>query len=142
MVKYCDKLNLVIKLQKGKVLFWYNYLYDGICRWLGELDFLLYYGSCYVQKGEKWVVKIWVNINGDGKEEFRVWKMGYNWLVRNNYKKEIVNVLYFEIYEKIGVENKYIRDMNKNIVMDVKNEDFLKEDVYIVKEENIKLGVN
>lgn len=68
--------------------------------------------------------------------------MGYNWLVRNNYNKEIVNVLYFEIYEKIGVENKYIRDMNKNIVMDVKNEDFLKEDVYIVKEENIKLGVN
>lgn len=53
-----------------------------------------------------------------------------------------MNVLYFEIYEKIGVENKYIRDMNKNIVMDVKNEDFLKEDVYIVKEENIKLGVN
>lgn len=46
-----------------------------------------------MKKGEKWVVKIWININGDGKWEFRVWKMGYNWFVLNNYNKEIIYVL-------------------------------------------------
>lgn len=128
MVKHCDKSNLVIKPQKGKALLWYNHLYDGSRRWLGELDPLSYHGSCHVQKGEKWVAKIWVNINGDGKEE--------------PYKKEIVNALHSEIHEKTGVENKYTRDMNKNIAMDVKNEDPSKEDVHTVKEENTKSGVN
>lgn len=142
MVKHCDKSNLVIKPQKGKALLWYNHLYDGSRRWLGELDPLSYQGSCHVQKGEKWVAKIWVNINGDGKEELRAWKMGHNWLARNNYNKEIVNALHSEIHEKTGVENKYTRDMNKNIAMDVKNEDLSKVDVHTVKEENTKSGVN
>lgn len=142
MVKHCDKSNLVIKPQKGKALLWYNHLYDGSRGWLGELDPLSYQGSCHVQKGEKWVAKIWVNINGDGKEELRAWKMGHNWLARNNYNKEIVNALHSEIHEKTEVENKYTRDMNKNIAMDVKNEDLSKEDVHTVKEENTKSGVN
>lgn len=147
MVKHCDKSNLVIKPQRGKALLWYNHLHDGTSRWLGELDPLSYQGSCQVQKGEKWVAKIWININGDGKEELRAWKMGHNWLARNNYNKEIVHALQSEITEETKTENKYTRDMNENIGMDVaknvmiKNNAPSKEDVHITKDESSQSDV-
>ncbi|XP_022799755.1 transmembrane prolyl 4-hydroxylase-like [Stylophora pistillata] len=138
MVKHCDKSNLVIKPQRGKALLWYNHLYDGTRGWLGELDPLSYQGSCYVQKGDKWVAKIWININGDGDEELRVWKMGHNWLAKNNYNEEIVNALRSEIHQ-----NKYARDINENIAVNIKNEHLSKEDAAITaNEENTKSDVN
>lgn len=72
--EYCLKGNLVIKLERGKVIMWYNYVFydDGI--WIGGLDNRMYYGYCDVIKGEKWIVINWLNIDGDGIMELRVWK--------------------------------------------------------------------
>ena len=112
MVEHCDKSNLVIKPRRGTALFWYNHLLDNANRWIGNLDPLSYQGSCSVKKGEKWVAKIWININGDGKRELRAWKMGHNWLASNNYNKEITYALQAEITDKVATENKYTRDKN------------------------------
>ena len=112
MVKHCDKSNLVIKPQRGTALLWYNHLLDDANRWIGNLDPLSYQGSCRVKKGEKWVAKIWININGDGKQELRAWKMGHNWLAPNNYNKEITYALQAGITEEAATENKYTRDKN------------------------------
>lgn len=112
MVKHCDKSNLVIKPQRGTALLWYNHLLDDANRWIGNLDPLSYQGSCGVKKGEKWVAKIWININGDGKRELRAWKMGHNWLAPNNYNKDITSALQAEITKEPATENKYTRDKN------------------------------
>lgn len=112
MVKHCDNSNLVIKPQRGTALLWYNHLLDDANRWIGNLDPLSYQGSCRVKKGEKWVAKIWININGDGKRELRAWKMGHNWLAPNNYNKEITHALQAEITEEAATENRYTRDKN------------------------------
>jgi len=112
MVKHCDKSNLVIKPQRGTALLWYNHLLDDANRWIGNLDPLSYQGSCRVKKGEKWVAKIWININGDGKRELRAWKMGHNWLAPNNYNKDITYALQAEITKEAATENKYTRDNN------------------------------
>lgn len=112
MVEHCEKSNLVIKPRRGTALLWYNHLLDNANRWIGNLDPLSYQGSCRVKKGEKWVAKIWININGDGKRELRAWKMGHNWLAPNNYNKEITYALQAEITEKVAAENKYTRDKN------------------------------
>lgn len=112
MVKHCDKSNLVIKPQRGTALLWYNHLLDDANRWMGNLDPLSYQGSCRVKKGEKWVAKIWININGDGKRELRAWKMGHNWLPPNNYNKDITYALQEEITKEAATENKYTRDKN------------------------------
>ena len=112
MFNHCDKSNLVIKPQRGTALLWYNHLLDDADRWIGNLDPLSYQGSCRVKKGEKWVAKIWININGDGKQELRAWKMGQNWLAPNNYNKEITYALQAEITEEAATKNKYTRDKN------------------------------
>ena len=112
MVEHCDESNLVIKPQKGKALMWYNHKLDGSQRWLGELDPLSYQGSCQVKKGDKWVAKIWININGDGKKELRAWKMGHNWLAENNRNEEIINALKTDIAEETATENRYTKDKN------------------------------
>ena len=112
MVEHCDKSNLVIKPRRGTALLWYNHLLDDANRWIGNLDPLSYQGSCRVKKGEKWVAKIWININGDGKRELRAWKMGHNWLAPSNYNKEITSALQAEITEEAATENKYTRDKN------------------------------
>lgn len=112
MVKHCDNSNLVIKPQRGTAVLWYNHLLDDANRWIGNLDPLSYQGSCRVKKGEKWVAKIWININGDGKRELRAWKMGHNWLTPSNYNKEIIHALQAEIAEEAATENRYTRDKN------------------------------
>ena len=112
MVKHCDKSNLVIKPQRGTALLWYNHLLDDSNRWVGNLDPLSYQGSCRVKKGEKWVAKIWININGDGKRELRAWKMGHNWLAPNNYNTDVTYALQAEIKKEAATENKYTRDKN------------------------------
>jgi len=112
MVKHCDESNLLIKPQRGKAVMWYNHRLDSSQTWLGKLDPLSYQGSCAVKKGEKWVAKMWININGDGKSELRAWKMGNNWLAENNRNEEIINALRTQITEEIGSENKYTREKN------------------------------
>ncbi|KAJ7383007.1 hypothetical protein OS493_031177 [Desmophyllum pertusum] len=113
MVKHCDKSNLVIKPQRGKALLWYNHVMDDTNRWLGNRDPFSYHGGCQVKKGEKWIASIWININGDGKEELRAWKMGHNWLAPNNHNKEIIHALQSEIAEETKTENRYTRDKNE-----------------------------
>lgn len=144
-MKHCDKSNLVIKPQRGTALLWYNHLLDDKDRWLGNLDPFSYQGSCQVQKGEKWVAKIWLNINGDGKRELRAWKMGHNWLAQNNYNKEIVHALQSEIDEDAETKNRYTRDKNEfenkvdfadNVVN--KNVASSKEDIHGIKEERVE----
>ena len=112
MVKHCDESNLLVKPQRGKALLWYNHDLDGSRRWIGGLDPFSYQGSCEVKKGEKWVAKIWININGDGKNELRAWKMGHNWLAENNRNEEIITALRTEVSEDATTENKYARDKN------------------------------
>lgn len=112
MVKHCHKSNLVIKPQRGTAILWYNHLLDDTDRWLGDLDPFSYQGSCQVKKGEKWVAKIWININGDGKHELRAWKMGHNWLAQTNYNKEITDALQSEIGKGEETENRYTKDNN------------------------------
>ena len=112
MVKHCDESNLLIKPQRGKAVMWYNHRLDSSQTWLGKLDPLSYQGSCAVKKGEKWVAKMWININGDGISELRAWKMGNNWLAENNRNEEIINALRTEITEEIASENKYTREKN------------------------------
>lgn len=123
MVKHCDESNLMIKPQRGKAVMWYNHKLDGSQRWMGGLDPFSYQGSCAVKKGEKWVAKIWININGDGKKELRAWKMGHNWLAENNRNEEMTNDLRTELAEETATENKYTRENNRfdNEVKDSRN---------------------
>ena len=113
MVKHCDESNLVIKPQRGKAVMWYNHKLDDSRRWMGELDPFSYQGSCAVKGGEKWVAKIWININGNGKEELRAWKMEHNWLAENNRNGEITKALRTDISEENTAENKYTREKNR-----------------------------
>lgn len=53
---------------------WYNYVFNDDGIWIGGLDNRMYYGYCDVIKGEKWMVINWINIDGDGEMELRVWK--------------------------------------------------------------------
>ncbi len=151
MVKHCDKSNLVTKPRRGTALLWYNHLLDDKDRWLGNLDPFSYQGSCQVQKGEKWVAKIWVNIIGDGKRELRAWKMGHNWLAQNNYNKEITIALQSEIDEETETENRYTRDKNEfenkklDIVDNVANKNVAssnKEDIHGIKEGRVESEEN
>lgn len=123
MVKHCDESNLLVKPQRGKALLWYNHDLDGSQRWIGGLDPFSYQGSCEVKKGEKWVAKIWININGDGKNELRAWKMGHNWLEKNNRNEGIITALRTEVSEDVTTENKYARDKNvfgnKEVTVDI-----------------------
>ncbi|KAL9950837.1 hypothetical protein ACROYT_G043402 [Oculina patagonica] len=149
MVKHCDKSNLVTKPRRGTALLWYNHVLDDKDRWLGNLDPFSYQGSCQVQKGEKWVAKIWVNIIGDGKRELRAWKMGHNWLAQNNYNKEIIHALQSDIYEEAETENRYTREKNGfeskvDVVDNVANKNVAssKEDIYGIKEGGVESEEN
>ena len=86
--------------------------------WISALDPLSYHGGCDVKKGEKWVANIWINVVGDGKEEFKAWKMGTNWLAENKQDKQIVNTLINkEVTKEIKeatFENRYVREKNLN----------------------------
>ena len=117
---------------------WYNHLLDDADRWIGNLDPLSYQGSCRVKKGEKWVAKIWININGDGEKELRAWKMGHNWLAPSNYNKEIIHALQAEITEEATTENKYTRD--KSDSENKEREDVHNEEASSKKEELTKTG--
>lgn len=119
MVKHCDESNLVIKPQRGTALMWYNHELDGSQKWLGDLDPLSNQGSCVVKKGEKWVAKIWINVHGDGRKEFRAWKMGHNWLAENNRNGEIISALRRKITEETASENKYARKKNEFYKLEV-----------------------
>lgn len=115
MVTNCAESNLVIKPQRGKALMWYNHKLRGSQGWFGDLDPLSYQGSCEVKKSEKWVAKIWVNINGDGRKELRAWKMGHNWLAENNRNEEIMNMLQTEVVEETVAENRYTKHKNVEV---------------------------
>lgn len=99
---------------------WYNHKLPGSQGWFGDLDPLSYQGSCEVKKSEKWVAKIWVNINGDGRKELRAWKMGHNWLAENNRNEEIMNMLQTEVVEETVAENRYTKDKNVEVNEGVK----------------------
>lgn len=81
LYEYCLKGNLVIKLEWGKVIIWYNYFINNEGIWIGGLDNVMYYGYCDVNKGEKWIVINWINIDGDGNNELWVWKKGSNFIL-------------------------------------------------------------
>ena len=72
---------------------WYNHLLDENNAWLRDVNPLSYQGSCPVRKGDKWVANIWININGDGQQELRAWKMGNNWLADKHHNQEVIDAL-------------------------------------------------
>ena len=104
---------------------WYNHLLDSNTRWLSALDPMSYHGGCDVTKGEKWVANIWINIVGDGKQDFRAWKMGSNWLAHRERNRDVLGALEVEIPQKPTLNNRYTKEKNtlkeKSASVELKN---------------------
>ena len=83
--------------------------------------YLLFFatGTTTVEKRERWIAKMWIDVIGDGINDLRPWKMGTNWLSENNRNIEIIESLrndYFiegENYEHIH-RSSYRRDQTKD----------------------------
>ncbi|XP_070562755.1 transmembrane prolyl 4-hydroxylase-like [Ptychodera flava] len=61
--KFCEESNLRVTPKKGKAVIWYNHFPSGDTGEVGEIDDRTWNGQCAVTKGEKWLAKLWININ-------------------------------------------------------------------------------
>ena len=69
---------------------WYNHRVSQNTGWLAELDPWSFYGSPPLKSGEKWIALTWIDIIGDGINELRPWRIGSNWLSRNNLNENVI----------------------------------------------------
>ncbi|KAL5016797.1 hypothetical protein ScPMuIL_006386 [Solemya velum] len=67
--KYCDRANLKIKPELGKLVIWYNHFLDPDTDWLGEMDRHSIHGGCSVTSGEKWIANFWITASHDKEKD-------------------------------------------------------------------------
>lgn len=144
-IKKCEKFpkishsNIIVKPERGKAVMWYNHLISPSSGWMGQMDPQSIAGSAPVTRGVQWTAKMWLNIIGDGVNELRPWKMGANWLSKNNKNNEIVEELrndYFREGEPYVHEHKttYNHAISQKLLKSQTQTEILKPNVKVESE--------
>ena len=63
--EYCQTANIVVPVEKGKALMWYNYELDGHTGWMSHRDDRSLHGGCVVKKGMKYIANNWLPAPGN-----------------------------------------------------------------------------
>jgi len=129
--------NLVIKPEKGKAIMWYNHYIGRDTGWMSSLDPLSFYGTNEVAEIDKWVATTWINIIGDGVNELRPWRMGCNWLSKNNKNKIVIESMMNDDFIEGEV---YLHDAKLTAIDDDDDDNDGDDNDGLLKDEAVKVG--
>lgn len=122
LIERCEKVpqrnasNLVIPVKRGSAILWYNHEVARNTGWMSQLEQLSMTGMAQVVgDSPQWTARMWIDIVGDGVRELRPWRLGTNWLSRNNKNAKLIEELrndHFRAHEKY--EHTYRKSYRRN----------------------------